>query len=226
VSTFKYKTLGTGLTTVAALHHIRDTYIDPETFMVNGGPHFNDKVVCDFCKEHSIKLHIVAKYSVWVNGLVEGTNKILLGILKHMCAPDLGEDEYALMTDFTHLPKNWPDHLNEAIRQFNKRILCSFKFSPNELALGLVVNTNWSDPDTAATELSVEEVDIHMAYVEQQNLDGYAQMVLHASRRKATFDRRVLKTHPKEVIFKRGDLVQVHHTDLTFTHSTIQKLIP
>jgi len=51
-------------------------------------------------------------------------------------------------------------------------------------------------------------------------------MVLHASRRKATFDRRVLKTHPKEVIFKRGDLVQVHRTDLTFTHSTIQKLIP
>ena len=226
VSAFKYKTSGTAFTTIAALRHIGDTYDDPETFMADGGSHFNNKLVRDFCEGRGIKLHIVAKYSAWVNGLVEGTNKILLGILKRMCAPDLGEDEYALMTDFTHLPKNWPDHLNEAVRQLNKRILRSFKFSPKELALGLVVNTNRSDPVTAATELSAEEVDIHMAYVEQQNLDGYAQMVLHANRRKAVFDRHVLKTHPKEVIFKRGDLVQVHRTDLTFTHSTIRKLIP
>ena len=32
--------------------------------------------------------------------------------------------------------------------------------------------------------------------------------------------------HPKEVIFKRGNLVQVHRTDLNFTHSTIRKLTP
>jgi len=112
VSAFKYKTLGTTLTTIAALRHIGNTYVDPETSMADGGSHFNNKVVHDFCKERGIKLHIMAKYSAWVNGLVEGTNKILLGILKCMCAPDLGEDEYALMTDFTHLPKNWPDYLN------------------------------------------------------------------------------------------------------------------
>ena len=67
---------------------------------------------------------------------------------------------------------------------------------------------------------------MHMAYVEQQNLDGYAQMVLHVNRRKATFDKHVLKTHPKEVIFKLGDLVQVHRSDLTFTHNNDQKLTP
>jgi hypothetical protein len=67
---------------------------------------------------------------------------------------------------------------------------------------------------------------MHMAYVEQQNLDGYAQIVLHTNRRKAIFDKHVLKTHPKEVIFKLGDLVQVHRTDLTFTHSNNQKLTP
>ena len=75
-------------------------------------------------------------------------------------------------------------------------------------------------------EPSPTEVDMHMAYVEQQNLDGYAQMVLHANRRKATFDKHVLKTHPKEVIFKLGDLVQVHRLDLTFTHSNDRKLTP
>jgi len=226
VSAFKYKTSGTGLTTVAALHHIGNTYVDPETFMVDGRTHFNNKVVREFCEQRGIKLHIVAKYSAWVNGLVEGTNKILLGILKCMCAPNLGEDDYALMTGFTHLPNNWPDHLDEGARQLNKRILHSFKFSPIELTFGLVVNTNQSNPDVAATELSAKEADGHRAYAEQQNLDSYAQMVLHANKRKATFDRHVLKTHLKEVIFKRGDLVQVHRTDLTFTHSTIWKLIP
>ena len=226
VSAFKYKKSGTALTTVAALRHIGNIYTDPETFMADGGSHFNNQVVRDFCDSRGIKLHIVAKYSAWVNGLVEGTNKILLGILKRMCAPDLGEDEYAQMTDFTHLPKNWPDHLDEGVRQLNKRILRSLKFSPNELALGLVVNTNRTDPDIAATEPSDEQVDVQMAYVEQQNLDGYAQMVLHANRRKAVFDRHLLKSRTKAVTFKRGDLVQVHRTDLTFTHSTIRKLIP
>jgi len=157
-----------------------------------------------------------------VNRLVEGTNK-LLGILKRLCAPDLGEDEYALITDFTHLPRNWLDHLDEVL---NKRILCSLQFSPNELALGLIVNTNWTEAELAATEPSLEEADMHMAYVEQQNLNGYAQIVLHENRRKAIFDKQVLKTHPKEVIFKLGDLVQVHRTDLTFTHSNDQKLTP
>jgi hypothetical protein len=65
---------------------------------------------------------------------------------------------------------------------------------------------------------------MHMAYVEQQNLDGYTQTVLHANRRKAIFNKHILKTHLKEVIFKLGDLVQVHCTDLTFTHSNDQKL--
>ena len=226
VSAFKYKKAGTALTTIAALRHIGNTYTDPETFMAEGGSHFNNHLVCEFCKERGIKLHIVAKYSAWVNGLVEGTNKILLGILKRMCAPDLGEDEYALMTDFTHLPANWPDHLDEGVRQLNKRILRSLQFSPKELALGLIVNTNRTEPDLAATELSPAEADVHMAYMEQQNLDGYAQIVLHANRRKAIFDKHVLKTHPKEVIFKLGDLVQVHRTDLTFTHSNDRKLIP
>ena len=119
ISVFKYKTAGTGLTTVAALRHISNTYTDPEMVMVDGRSHFNNHIVHKFCKERGIKLHIVAKYSPWVNGLVEGTNKILLDILKHMCVPDMGE-EYALMTDFTHLPRNWPDHLDEGVRQLNK----------------------------------------------------------------------------------------------------------
>jgi hypothetical protein len=51
VSAFKYKKAGTGLTTVTALRHIGNTYTDPETFMANGGLHFNNHLVREFCKE-------------------------------------------------------------------------------------------------------------------------------------------------------------------------------
>jgi hypothetical protein len=80
--------------------------------------------------------------------------------------------------------------------------LPSLKFSPNELAFGSVVNTNQTDPDIVATEPTSEEVNVHMAYVEQQNLNGQAQTVLRVNKRKAVFDRSVVKKHPKEIIFK------------------------
>ena len=139
---YKYKKPGTGLTTVNALHDMGNKFINTETFMADRGSHFNNKEVQAFCEECGIKLHIMAKYSPWVNGLVEGTKKLLLGILKCLCTPDLGEDDYASITDFTKLPNNWPDHLDKAVCQLNRRILPLLKFSPNELAFSLVINTN------------------------------------------------------------------------------------
>jgi hypothetical protein len=43
---------------------------------------------------------------------------------------------------------------------------------------------------------------MHMAYVEQQNFDGYTQTVIYRNKREKVFDWNVLKKHPKEVIFK------------------------
>lgn len=123
ICVFKYKRMGTGKTTVDTLKHISNVYTDLETFMVDGGSHFNNAEVCNFCKSCSTKLHVIAQYSAWVNRLVEETNKILLGVLKRVCVPGLGEDEYAEMADFSHLPKNWPDHLDKTVRQLNNRIL-------------------------------------------------------------------------------------------------------
>lgn len=51
----------------------------------------------------------------WINGLVEGTNKILLHVLKRLCAPN---------------------HLDDAITALNHRILPALKFSPKELLSG------------------------------------------------------------------------------------------
>ena len=65
-----------------------------------------------------------------------------------------------------------------------------------------------------------------MAYVDQHRFDGYSQIVEHAQRRKATFDRQVLTNPPREVVFRAGDLVQVYRSDLDFTLATERKLLP
>jgi hypothetical protein len=62
--------------------------------------------------------------------------------------------------------------------------------------------------------------------VAQQRLDGYAEAVAHALKRKAAFDRRVLTQSPGEVIFSKGHLVQIYRSDLDYTFKTERKLLP
>jgi hypothetical protein len=45
------------------------------------------------------------------------------------------------------LPASWPDHLEEAIEFLNNQILPNLKFSPNELLLGIVINTKRTPAD-------------------------------------------------------------------------------
>ena len=65
-----------------------------------------------------------------------------------------------------------------------------------------------------------------MAYVAQQRLDGYEVIVHHAVSRKGAFDRRMLAKKPGQVIFKRGQLVQIYRSDLDYTFKTERKLLP
>ena len=139
-----------------------------------------------------------------------------------MCAPDLGENEYEDMA----VPSNWPDHLEEAVRCINNRILPNLKYSPNELLLGLVVNTKPTNPGDALIEPTEQEVELQMAYVDNQRFDGYAQIVDHAQKCKAAFDKEVLSCPPREVVFRAGDLIQVYHSNLDFTFKTERKLLP
>ncbi|KAI0058293.1 hypothetical protein BV25DRAFT_1775851, partial [Artomyces pyxidatus] len=84
--------------------------------------------------------------SAWINGLVEGTNKILLGRLKHLCSPNLNSD-IDVIPNITpgDILRQWPKHFEAVITWLNNRILPALHHSPNKLALGLVVNSA-SDP--------------------------------------------------------------------------------
>ena len=219
----KLKTAATAKSSKKSYGDICDLFTASETLMVDGGPELDNNELREACAARGTKLEVCPAYSPWVNGLLEGTNSILLGRLKRMCAPDLGEDDYGTM----EVPASWPDHLEAAVRCINNRILPNLKYSPNELLLGLVINTNTTPPTTAVSAPPTpEEVEIQMAYVDQHRFDGYSQIVEHAHRRKKAFDKQVLSHPPREVIFKAGDLVQVYRSDLDYTFKTDRKLLP
>ena len=222
---FKYKTAGSAKTTASALVRIFQDFVPAETFMSDGGKHFDNNEVRNICNEWGTSTHVIPAYSPWVNGLVEGTNKILLHVLKRLCAPDLGDDECSNVRAEDIL-KNWPDHLDEAIRIINTRLLPALKFSPKELLLGLVINTPPTGLLDASEPVTPEDAATQMAYVAQQRLDGYAEMVAHAVKRKAVFDKRVLAHTPGEVVFSKGQLVQIYRSDLDYTFKTDRKLLP
>ena len=74
----KFKTAGTGKTTIKSLTNIYQNFAPAEIFMSDGSRHLNNTEVDDFCKKWGGKHHVVGAYSPWINGLVVGTNKILL----------------------------------------------------------------------------------------------------------------------------------------------------
>jgi hypothetical protein len=217
----KLKKSATGKSSTKSYGDICDLFTASETLMTDGGPEFDNEELRAECVKRGTKLQICPAYSPWVNGLLEGMNSILLNRLKRMCAPDLGEDEYETM----ELPSNWPDYLEAAVRYINNRILPNLKYSPNELLLGIVVNTTPTEFTETSAGPTLEEVETQMAYVDNQRFDGYAQIVDHAHKRKAAFDKQVLDHAPGEVIFRSGDLVQVYRSDLDFTLSTERKLL-
>jgi transposase InsO family protein len=174
---FKYKTAGTAKTTVDAVSTVTKAYIPPETFMTDSGSHFNNIAVWEYCKANGIKKHITPAYSPWVNGLVEGLNKILLHVLKWLCVLDVGEQDNT--EGWEKLPKHWLHHLDNAVKALNHCILPALKFSPKELLLGIAINMPRTEPKEAVVEPSTGEAAIHIAYVAQQHLDGYKVTVKH-----------------------------------------------
>lgn len=193
--------------------------------MTDGGKHFDNSEVSSWCEKHSIKHHITAAYTPWINGLVEGTNKILLTHLKYMCAPHLGEDDYVDINPKSILAV-WSDYVEQAIKHLNGWVLPAYQFSPKELLLGLIVDTSQTPTPITANELSPFNVHVHSAYVAQQHLDALANRVVNSLRRKAAFDKQVLLSHAGHIIFETGQLVQVYASDVEGNFKSSRKIIP
>ena len=59
----KFKTAGTGKTTIKSLTNIYENFAPAETFMSDGGRHFDNTEVKEFCSKWGSKHHVVAAYS-------------------------------------------------------------------------------------------------------------------------------------------------------------------
>ncbi|VDC01729.1 unnamed protein product [Peniophora sp. CBMAI 1063] len=219
----RFKVAGSAATTNKSLERIFNTYVAYNTFMTDGGKHFNNDEVRAFCEERGCKTQVVAAYSPWINGLCEGTNKLLLHVLRHICAPKLGEDDY-VSGSWDNLPKDWPNRLDEAVLMLNNRILPRLGFTPRELLLGIVVNSPPAPLSSTTQEPSDSDIALQQDYVEQQLLDANDNTVLNAWRRKSAFDRRVQR-EGGEIIFTVGQLVQYCCSDLEYTLHTKRKLL-
>jgi hypothetical protein len=110
------------------------------------------------------------------------------------------------------IPSNWPEHLDTAIKHLSDRILPSLKYSPNELLLGLIVNSRCNESPEDIELPTEQEVAIHLALVEQQRLDGYTTILDHTTKRKNIFNAKLRQHAPQNVVFVPRDLVQIHAT--------------
>ncbi|KAI6017115.1 hypothetical protein EDC04DRAFT_2902646 [Pisolithus marmoratus] len=67
----------------------------------------------------------------------------------------------------------------------------AFQLSPKELMLGFMINTMCTPPDEATEEVRHEDVEVQLAYVEQQWLDGTSQAIKNVVSRQVAFDKWV-----------------------------------
>ena len=88
------------------------------------------------------------------------------------------------------------------------------------------MNTKPTNVDQSVLPVMEQEVATQMAYVAQQQLDGYAGVVAHTVKRKSAFDKKVLAHKPGEVTFAKGQLVQIYRSDLDETFKTERKILP
>lgn len=162
---------------ITCLSHIEREHRAPVKLMTDGGTHFNNIEVQVWCAQHGTKAVVVPSYSVWQNGLCEGSNSRILGRLKRECTPDLGEDAWAKISSFEDLPRNWPEHLDNVIRSINHRIIPVYNYSPHELLTGVVVNSAPVPLEEMSAAPTADEVHEQLTLMQQQRFDVYSHVV-------------------------------------------------
>ncbi|QRW10689.1 Retrovirus-related Pol polyprotein from transposon opus [Ceratobasidium sp. AG-Ba] len=211
---------GTGRFTVDALDKLSQLLLTPRSFMADRGKHFDCVEVKTWADGQGVQLLKTPPYAPWANGLAEGYVKLLIGRLKKLCAPTVGEDPTDI-EDPNTTPSAWPKHLATAVAQLNDRVTPSLGYTPRELMTGQLSAERKAKLSQAVVNRAVSDADVNLGLTYALQQDAFANALEHAKRRKKTFDRGV-----REVNFSPGDLVQKYDARLDETHSTLRKLAP
>jgi hypothetical protein len=214
------KETGTAKSTVKLLRQVCTKFATPRIWQTDGGSHFKGEVK-EACEELGITHLVTPAYAAWVNGLVEGTNKLLISRLKRKCAPDLDESEYEGEVDPQSIAANWPYFFDEVIAELNDRIKPGTRFTPREILFGLLFAPIHTAPETEPVEPTAKDVEDRIALAEIMRDQSFTRHTADAERRRKHSDKA---THP--IQFQVGDLVQIYDTHWDFSVSSDRKLAP
>ncbi|QRV90612.1 Retrovirus-related Pol polyprotein from transposon [Ceratobasidium sp. AG-Ba] len=211
---------GTGKFTVEALDKISNLLLTPRSFMADGGRHFDCDEVRAWADSRGVQVLKTPPYAPWANGLAEGHIKLLIGRLKKLCAPTVGEDPSDIEDPDT-TPTAWPKHLSTAVAQLNDRVVAGLGYTPRELITGQLTAERRAELGRALINREVLDADVNLGLTYSLRQDAFANALEHAKKRKKAFDRGV-----RVVEYSPGDLVQKYDARLDETHSTLRKLAP
>lgn len=180
---------GTAAGAASALRQIVLTAAQPRRVITDNGSHFTGKDFQDACAAMGVQHTTSPVYAPWANGLVERNNGEIVRQLRKLCA--------AAGTDY------WPDVLDTAISNINRRVISTVGYSPQELLYGTI---SWGSMAPAAEGLLPEDP--------QEELPGETidvrQTLLELHRNGVTEARiaTIADPHPDDANpFKIGDLV-------------------
>src|SRR6266481_3702909 len=136
-----------------------------------------------------------------------------------MCTLNLDETEETGTGPGPMLEK-WPDHLEEAIRAMNDRILPAVGLTPWELLWGRRETAQGRKGEETLARMETD-IEHHLILADLLHSQGYTDALTEAANRKRRFDGKV-----RPVTFATGDLVQVYDSKLDTTFESRAKLLP
>ncbi|QRW02375.1 integrase core domain protein [Ceratobasidium sp. AG-Ba] len=226
---FMSKDSGTGVFTVKCLDKIADHIMTPSSFMSDNGSHFDCREVDDWADRNGVGIIHPPPHTPSVNGLIENSNKILLGRLRTLCAEAIGESSGDPDRPPTPPPRSWPHFFQTAIRQMNDRVLSTLGYTPRELLTGVLSSDRKATVGAQIRQqysanfgkLSLDQVDVNMALTYAIRSDAEEKALAHAREQKRRFDSKA-----KVFFGEAGDLVQRYNPRWDNTHSNERKLAP
>ncbi|KAM0789083.1 hypothetical protein ACM66B_003143 [Microbotryomycetes sp. NB124-2] len=202
---YKFKTAGTGKTTIKLLTYLFCIFGQPEVLLSNNGLHFANREVEAFCANRAIVLAKTPPYLPHTNRAVKGANGLLINALKKELA--------AASLDENSRNNQWPTALDLLVSQLSSRVVRTTGHRPANLLFAYVQRNE--DPQRkplGSNKLAVGlgealtavldrrlEAAAHVAFSQARHKLAFETMFEQQAKRKAArnaLQARVLRRQP------------------------------